>query len=117
MPRFVLLEHDHPYPHFDLMLEAGPVLWTWRLAALPSENPVEATRVADHRLVYLTYEGPISGGRGSVRRQEEGEFTWQSCEEGMVVVNLSGRSLRGTVSLRQQKADRWQLSYRPETEP
>ena len=43
------------------MLEAGDTLWTW---ALPAE-PVPGTellgeRITDHRLAYLTYEGPLS---------------------------------------------------------
>src|SRR5437879_2020084 len=33
MRRFVILEHDHPQLHWDLMLEAGPALRTWRLSA------------------------------------------------------------------------------------
>ena len=28
MPRFVLLRHDHPELHWDLMFEAGAALWT-----------------------------------------------------------------------------------------
>src|SRR5947209_12572180 len=62
---------------------------------------------------YTTLFRSLSGGRGSVRRQDQGEFTWQSQEEGLVSVNLSGESLRGTVRLRQQTGDRWQLTYRP----
>ena len=33
MPRFVILEHDHPSLHWDFILEVGEVLWTWRLSA------------------------------------------------------------------------------------
>jgi hypothetical protein len=113
MSRFVLLEHDHPYPHYDLMLEAGPVLWTWRLNAVPSNLPVAATRVMDHRKIYLDYEGPVSSGRGSVRRQDYGEFTWQNKDEALVCVILCGRDLQGTVCLRRQEADRWEVTYRP----
>lgn len=76
MPRFVILEHDWPTPHFDLMLETGATLRTWRLHRLPtSEHVNEAIRIADHRLEYLTYEGPLSRGRGSVRRVQAGEYT------------------------------------------
>src|SRR5205807_395991 len=44
MPRFVILEHDHPELHWDLMLEAGPVLRTWRLAAPPQPGRAVAAR-------------------------------------------------------------------------
>ena len=35
MPRFVILEHDHPHLHWDLMLEADGSLHAWRLACVP----------------------------------------------------------------------------------
>jgi hypothetical protein len=36
MPRYVILTHDHPFQHWDLMLEDGGVLRTWRLLAEPA---------------------------------------------------------------------------------
>src|SRR5262245_3351063 len=78
MPRYVVLEHDHPELHWDFMLEAGEVLRTWRLAAPPgAEGAIPATAVFDHRPFYLDYEGPVRGGRGFVRRWDAGTFTWQ----------------------------------------
>ncbi|HZZ78671.1 MAG TPA: DNA polymerase ligase N-terminal domain-containing protein [Gemmataceae bacterium] len=75
MPRFVILEHDHPSLHWDLMLEAGDVLQAWRLAAPPTESDaVEATQLGDHRRAYLDYEGPVSGNRGTVKRWDAGTF-------------------------------------------
>jgi hypothetical protein len=74
MPRFVILEHDHPVLHWDLMLEAGDVLQTWRLAAPPQAQAIEATALGDHRRMYLDYEGPVSGARGTVRRWDAGLF-------------------------------------------
>src|SRR5690348_11647704 len=63
MPRFAILAHDHPAPHWDLFLEAGPVLRSWRLAGpLVVNTPIAAAPAPDHRLVYLDYEGPVSGG-------------------------------------------------------
>ncbi|MGL6094853.1 MAG: DNA polymerase ligase N-terminal domain-containing protein [Fimbriiglobus sp.] len=74
MPRFVILAHDWPTPHWDLLLEAGPVLMAWRLLAEPGGLPVSAEPNVDHRLVYLDYEGPVSGGRGTVIRWDFGTF-------------------------------------------
>ena len=33
---------------------------------------MDAHRLPDHRALYLTYEGPVSGNRGSVRRELSG---------------------------------------------
>jgi hypothetical protein len=41
---------------------------------LAASNTVDAQRIADHRLAYLEYEGPISGGRGTVRRLDGGSY-------------------------------------------
>jgi hypothetical protein len=44
-------------------------LIAFRCAHDPLSAPdLEAERIADHRAIYLDYEGPISGGRGGVRR-------------------------------------------------
>src|SRR4051794_8490712 len=54
MPRFVILEHDHPVLHWDFMLEVGDVLRTWRLAAPPAAGmTVPAEPSFDHRKLYL----------------------------------------------------------------
>lgn len=75
MPRFVVLEHDWPERHWDLLLEAGSVLQAWRLFREPTAtDSIPAEPNADHRLIYLDYEGPISGDRGSVTRWDSGEY-------------------------------------------
>lgn len=76
MPRFVILEHDHPILHWDLMLETGDVLRTWRLAEAPTDTAsvIAAEPLPDHRLAYLEYEGFVSGNRGSVKRWDSGTF-------------------------------------------
>ena len=79
MPRFVILEHDWPARHWDLLLEAGAVLRAWRLLAEPGPAAaVPAEPNADHRPAYLDYEGPVSGGRGTVSRWDAGTFTWRA---------------------------------------
>jgi hypothetical protein len=108
MPRFVILEHNHPMLHWDLMLEAGPVLRTWRLAAPPRPGEaIAATAVFDHRLLYLDYEGPISGGRGRVVRWEHGTFTGPVPGEPPVIVHLHGERLHGVLRLEQIDGDSW----------
>ncbi len=76
MPRFVILEHDHPVRHWDFMLEMDGALTDLRLPRPPENDgePLAAMALADHRLFYLDHEGPVSGGRGTVRRWDGGEY-------------------------------------------
>ncbi len=101
MPRFVILEHDWPERHWDLMLEAGTALRTWRLSApLAPGADVGAQAIGDHRLLYLDFEGPVSGNRGCVKRWDWGEFDWRTEGDPLVVV-LAGRICKGTLEIRQ----------------
>jgi hypothetical protein len=77
VPRFVLLRHDWPELHFDLFLEAGGELQSWKLPAdfTPSQ-PSPVIPGEPHRSLYLEYEGAVSGGRGTVTRWDHGEFEW-----------------------------------------
>lgn len=100
MPRFVVLAHDHPTLHWDFMLEDGDKLHTWRLAQAPDAvGPVDAEPLGDHRLAYLDYEGPLSGGRGEVRRWDHGEYDLLESTSQRIVVRLAGKRLRGEARL------------------
>lgn len=108
MPRFVILEHDHPVRHWDFMLEAGDVLRTWRLADRPERGrAVLAEASFDHRCMYLDYEGPISGGRGCVARWDAGSFTWEADEPARVAVGLHGNRLQGRGVFEKTAAGGW----------
>lgn len=118
MPRYVILRHESPGSerrpvHWDFMLETGSVLKTWAVAGEPADQrEIAADELADHRLAYLDYEGPISGDRGTVTRWDAGEFrfTSQSADELRVV--LEGQKLSGEVILcRQQDAQRWRFTF------
>jgi hypothetical protein len=119
MTRYVILEHDHPAKHWDLMLEAGDVLRTWRLAMCPLAGaPISAEATFDHRPFYLDYEGPISGGRGNVLRWDSGEFAWLADEPDRVTVRLEGRRCRGTGLLMRQPDGTWSFQLNePQLEP
>jgi hypothetical protein len=108
MPRFVLLEHDHPFLHWDLMLEDAGSLRTWRLSAPPRAGAVaQATALGNHRLAYLDYEGLVSGNRGSVTRWDRGTYTIVEDAPGRLVVKLQGQKVRGTAILWQEQAEGW----------
>jgi hypothetical protein len=116
MPRFVILEHDHPSLHWDFMLEAAEVLRTWRLCEPPcAERPVRAEPSFDHRLHYLDYEGPVSGGRGSVKRWDAGQFSWQKDEATGIVVKVAGGRLNGGIEVEQTVEGEWRCRYAPES--
>lgn len=69
--RYAVLHHTgHGEPHFDVMVERAPggPLRTWRVPRWPTEPGDPWTPLPDHRRVYLDYEGPVSEGRGEVRR-------------------------------------------------
>ena len=114
MPRYVILEHDHPVLHWDLMLEAGAILRTWRLAAPPQFGQAVAAEASfDHRLRYLEYEGPIGGDRGQVVRWDRGVFAWEEDTPERIVVRLAGERLRGIVQLQRSGEKTWSLTVSP----
>src|SRR5438105_445251 len=111
MPRFVILEHDHPSLHWDLLLEAGEMLRAWRLAAPPAVNQVvAATANTDHRLLYLDYEGPVSGNRGTVKRWDAGSFTG-TLDGDRIDLMMNGARVRGSVVLSHLQDLDWRLEY------
>jgi len=114
MPHFVLLRHeclsnDAKPSHWDLMLEQGESLATWQLRELPGSwarqlgiaegdaaETVSAIRLPDHRLAYLDYEGPLSGGRGEVRRCDQGDYQVVKQDENGLEISLQGAVLCGS---------------------
>lgn len=105
MARFVVLYHELPPDagrpsHWDLMVEAAGSLRTWAVDEFPQPGkPLAARALVPHRLTYLTYEGPLSGGRGSVVRVDAGECTSIDESAGHVSLELSGQQIRGRVQL------------------
>ncbi|MEX2218643.1 MAG: hypothetical protein WD749_07760 [Phycisphaerales bacterium] len=106
MGKTVLLLHELPDGgrHYDWLLERpggggagvgagtgeGPLV-SFRVSDRIDAGAVEfvATRQADHRREYLTYEGPVSGGRGVVRRVAEGALEIE--EDGPQRFRVRGR--------------------------
>jgi len=100
MPRFVILTHDHPTLHWDLMLEENDSLRTWRLARQPdTEGLIAAEALPDHRLAYLDYEGPVSGGRGTVKQWDQGTYELVDSAEDHLVIRFRGRKLKGMAAI------------------
>lgn len=106
--RFALLDHDWPTPHRDLLLELGGVLRAWRLPAqFDLRAPIPAEAIADHCLIYLDYEGPISGDRGVVRRWDGGALEWMEVVEDGMRMRLSGEHFNGEYELKRIEGSKW----------
>lgn len=72
---FTILLHDHPWWHWDFLLEDGDHALCWRLLRNPCcGEPIAAESLEPHRLVYLDYEGPVSKDRGVVERVDCGTY-------------------------------------------
>ncbi len=105
--KFVVLAHDWPALHWDFLVERGGVLRAWRLLGeAHADIDVPAELNADHRLFYLDYEGPVSGGRGSVSRWDAGTCDWLADEPDRVELELRGAKLTGRAVLRRE-GERW----------
>ena len=116
MPRFAVLQHDSPRGvHWDFFLETGEALSSWALAQAPdTPGPIDAESLADHRLEYLDYEGPVSGGRGTVVCWDAGTYQFVRQTDRELVISLEGRRLRGTAMLSRvgDEVRRWRFAMR-----
>lgn len=105
MPRYVVLTHRAPpdadrATHWDIMLELGAALRTWALDHPPvAGETISALALADHRLAYLDYEGPVSENRGDVSRWDQGEYTLLSESPDRVQVRIEGAKIRGIATI------------------
>jgi hypothetical protein len=101
MPRYVILQHDSPRVlHFDFMLEWGDALRTWELLEEPQPGAeMRARPLPDHRLLYLDFEGPLSGNRGQVSRWDRGTYELISDAPECCKVHLSGTRCQGPLTL------------------
>jgi hypothetical protein len=100
--------------HWDLMLEAGGVLHTYRLGLAPEallHQRTSAVKIFDHPLKFLTYEGGLSKGEGFVQIADGG--TYQLLAEGQRFRQLQfeGKILKGRFVLEHVENDRWEFYF------
>jgi bifunctional non-homologous end joining protein LigD len=112
--RFVIQEHTTGTDvHWDFMLELGGILQTYRLDKAPSEAlhlAVNATKIFDHPLKFLTYQGPVNKGRGNVRIAESGTYKMVHQAHDRIELDLSGKILKGKFTLTHIEGDNWQFA-------
>ncbi len=118
--QFAVVWHETPPgdptpSHWDLFLEHESVLWTWRLTSWPSLGlPAPAERIADHRLQYLEYSGPLSRNRGAVRQVDSGSWRLTQGSEGEIRGELCGTRLQGELHLvKLDLCNSWSLEIIP----
>lgn len=111
--RYVILTHDHPFLHHDLMFEQTDSLRTWRLHT-PPDDPAGgvAEELPPHRLLYLDYEGPVSGNRGTVTQWDTGVYEVVKDDPDVLQCVLQGCRLQGKITLkRSQLCETWHFCY------
>ncbi|MBN1436504.1 MAG: hypothetical protein JW936_05480 [Sedimentisphaerales bacterium] len=117
MPRFVIQQHTcSDQVHWDFMLEQPDNLATWQIATPPAnwhQQTIQCQRIFDHRLKYLTYEGPLSQNRGSVKIVARGEYLLESADENLWQLQLVSDTIGGTIRLTKIDQEIWQLELRP----
>ena len=94
------------------MLEACGVLRTYRLDSPPEElggRTCTATKIHDHPLRFLTYQGSVNKGLGSVRLVDSG--TYQLIEDSMKSFRLdfNGEILREEFQFVRLKGEKWEF--------
>ena len=117
---FVIQIHSGHGPfHYDLMLACGGALATWRLSRSPAgwdgSGPILAEKLADHRLEYLTYAGPVSTGRGEVKPLDAGTYETIVADQQRWRIHLHGKCVQGTFELKrkEQAGNEWVLIRLP----
>lgn len=121
MIRFVILIHDHPFVHWDLLVQHGEVLRSWRLLESPDRwrsaaetIELSAEAIGDHRLMYLDYEGPVSRERGRVARWDHGQAEWLTESESSIRLRLNGLRLVGELVVdRDSSQPLWSARFFP----
>ncbi len=113
--RFVIQRHtrDVERPHWDLMLENGRVLETYRVCLQPEDwgdKPAEAVRIFDHPLKFLSYEGSVNKGAGRVEIADCGTYRVLGRDDKQELLEFTGKILNGKFVLAQIKNTEWKFS-------
>jgi hypothetical protein len=105
--RFVIHKHTRGNDvHWDLMIEWGDVLKTWRLDNPPEKLATEktkATSIFDHDKKFLSYQGPVNNDTGRVEIVDQGTCTIESDDGKILRVAFTGKILMKKLILEGQK--------------
>lgn len=97
--RFVIHKHTRGNEtHWDLMIEEADCLKTWRLDNPPEKltsGKTKATPIFDHDKKFLTYQGPVNNGTGSVEQVDEGICEILTNNKNELKIKFEGKFLKG----------------------
>lgn len=116
--RFVVLHHLMPSgsrraSHWDIMVEGEGHLITWAIEGEPySSFSQEAIMLPKHRLEYLDYQGPVSNGRGSVKRWDSGFARIVSQENDRWLILFFGEKFIVEGSFQRIDQSRWTIQWK-----
>jgi hypothetical protein len=100
--QFVIHKHTRGDDvHWDLMIEYADCLKTWRLDNPPEKltsEKTKATPIFDHDKKFLTYQGSVNNGKGSVERVDGGLCEILSNNENELKIKFDGKILRGVIN-------------------
>jgi hypothetical protein len=112
--RFVVQKHTRTGEpvHWDLMLEGQDALETYRLDRPPETlagGACSASRIFDHELRFLTYEGPVNQGQGRVEIVDRGTYTLVLDQPGRRELSLDGELFDGLFAFVRLKGKSWRF--------
>jgi bifunctional non-homologous end joining protein LigD len=112
--KFVIQRHERETEpvHWDLMLESGNVLETYRISEPPEEwetVPVKAEKIFDHPLKFLTYEGSVNKGKGRVKIADGGTYRVLTKRGKQRRLEFTGSILKGGFVLSYVGRDEWEF--------
>jgi len=112
--RFVVQKHqkESEPTHWDLMLERDGILETYRVALPPEKwgkEAIEAAKIFDHPLKFLSYEGSVNKGKGRVEIADCGTYRLIKKDENQKQISFAGKLLKGEYRLCLIEDDRWEL--------
>jgi DNA ligase D-like protein (predicted 3'-phosphoesterase) len=107
---YAIQKHRASHLHFDLRLEEGGVLKSWAVPKVPVNREGTkrlAVQTEDHPLGYEDFEGEIPEpeyGAGTVEIWDRGEYRPLETTPDKLILEISGRRLRGRFALIRIKA-------------
>ena len=95
------------------MIEQENCLKTWRLEVPPEKLATQKTKaipIFDHDKKFLTYQGSVNNGKGTVEIVDEGNCTVESNTENDTKMNFQGKILKGKFKLACNQNNEWNLT-------